>query len=539
MTLAYLRHLKSLLVSADSAFADAEHRLRTCQQALDEAKIIFDLTEQEKRTLGRSRDGLRRAITEAQQTLQYSSLLPDEILSLIFVHAVAGTAATIPTATIDWTLARLPGALRLVCRRWNSVALATRELWTYIVVPARLEHVSRPGLPAYLSQQLERSGTLNLNVLIDAEFYYKDGRVFCDRRDAIFQQTEFLREAFDVLVTEATTARISMLAVTGSPPKLDAVYATRYRSREPNDIRHLTMGLLRLPTPALEEAYLLLEPEDSEGREPWDTSPPDHTSAYFPVAPKLRVLHMSFMPVICYPPHPGLPSLERLLFQFRVLYECHLVGMLSLCPSLRELASSVDSFKHDSLPGVQTPQTVALSANSLYIGWEACSSSFCQAVSLPNVTSLTIQPWRMFADDLHIQLAPTLTSLNFEEAEDLYPEDIDRLSIMTFVESFTLWTNDLDLDYLVGCLCRLDNPLWPRLKHIELGGSLGKKGGAELVRLARRRAVAQAGNASSQAVTVAALETIRVKEQEIANWVLVLLRTILGTERVVLEVGGR
>ncbi|EJD41186.1 hypothetical protein AURDEDRAFT_115571 [Auricularia subglabra TFB-10046 SS5] len=140
----------------------------------------------------------------------------------------------------------------------------------------------------------------------------------------------------------------------------------------------------------------------------------------------------------------------------------------------------------------------------------------------------------LFAGALHTQFAPTVKELRIAEADYVGQEDIDRLAVMTLVESLTVWASNLALDYLVESLCRPDNPMWPRLRHLQLSGSVGEDGGAELVRLARHRSAAQTVTGAAGGVAVAALESIRVREWEIANWVLVQLKTILGEGRVIL-----
>ncbi|EIM82351.1 uncharacterized protein STEHIDRAFT_31631, partial [Stereum hirsutum FP-91666 SS1] len=64
------------------------------------------------------------ALRAMRNTIAPISMLPDEILSIIFLYY--GTIVE-STATGRWT------KLMVVCRRWHKVCLTHAKLWSYIV----------------------------------------------------------------------------------------------------------------------------------------------------------------------------------------------------------------------------------------------------------------------------------------------------------------------------------------------------------------------------------------------------------------------
>ncbi|EJD41146.1 hypothetical protein AURDEDRAFT_169737 [Auricularia subglabra TFB-10046 SS5] len=344
MALGHLQHLQSLLAGVTSAAAAAETKAKSCRNALEMALAASVLADQEWHTLVRSQAGLQQAITEARRAVRYTLLLPSEILSLIFAHAAAWDRDA--GDPVDWDAVTLPGCLRLVCKRWDSISLSTQALWTYIAVPATVEFTTRAGVPEYLALQLGRSGSLPLNVVISADFAYPVGQA---RNAAIVQQGHFLRKAFDVLVTEQTVARIRILKVYGGPPALDEPVPSGYWS-DLNNICDLTLGMLRLPTPLLEEAALIMDPDIPDQDEPWQTASENPLPLYLPVAPNLRSLRIVQFPLLCCPTHPGFPVLGSLAYTFKIVREDHLLAMFSLCPALRELDSSIEELDNNVRP---------------------------------------------------------------------------------------------------------------------------------------------------------------------------------------------
>ncbi|EJD41169.1 hypothetical protein AURDEDRAFT_169758 [Auricularia subglabra TFB-10046 SS5] len=467
----------------------------------------------------KSRASLQVAITEARKAVKYTLLIPNEIVSLVFAHAAAWKRGA--GDPIDWTAVTLPWCLRLVCKRWNAIALSTQALWTYIAVPVTVEFVARTGLPEYLALQLDRSGSMALKVVVDAEFSC-DADLTDSARDALIrQQTEALRNLFDVLVTEPIVARISILEVYGGPPT-PSQFLGHHNDRD--SIRSLTLGMLRLPTPSLEEAVLQMDPDDYGQDEPWQTSPLGPLPLYLPVAPKLRMLRMVRFPLLCYPAHPGFPSLEFLTYDYNFAHESHLLGMLALCPVLRELDTSLAECDNTSIPAFVT-DPITLPVRSLIFGEGELSAAFADRVRLPNVTALQAIPHTMFSHDLHQRLASTLTSITFT-GFSLREDDVDLLVGLTRIEDATFEVRHFPAHRLVEYLCR-DDPLWPRLKRLVVDTLLQTDDGDALVQLARhiKAREADAGTASQ-------FESLSVRKVEVANWVLAQLRASLGSDRV-------
>ncbi|EJD41176.1 hypothetical protein AURDEDRAFT_169765 [Auricularia subglabra TFB-10046 SS5] len=521
MSSAHLHSLKRLLEGIDSELAATEDRHRTCRQAFETAQAALKAVEQQHSALEKSRDSLKRAIREARRTLQSASLLPDELLALVFEHAASyGITRSWhglewSSDNIDWDLVTLPHDLRLVCKRWNAIALSTRALWKYIAVSAAKEYIDELSYPAYLRLQLERSRPMLLSVVIQADIKSRSGERSLS--DIATRQLEFVKVALDLLGPEVY--RIRTLEVYGNTPSYrESPDLFRAWDRR-KDFCHMVMGFLRLPTPNLEDLYAIIDQGDED--EGWFLLPPDSEPLplYLPEAPKLRRVRLDHLPVLCRLPHPGLPSLSVLSLEFFLMYETHFLDTLTLCPGLKELSIRIECLTRESA----TPaRLVSAPVHFLDIGFHQSGDACIAHLTFPAVTSLNTPAY--YIRDIVPKVASTVTDLTIENGE-VDDDHMPILATMTMLEEVSFEGDAIDDGMLADYLCRHDDPLWPRLRNIEVHSGFDIYHGANLVRAVEHRAGGSAGKARP-------LEKITLRGSETASWVATRLKAILGPENV-------
>ncbi|KAI5886375.1 uncharacterized protein SCHCODRAFT_02555280 [Schizophyllum commune H4-8] len=149
--------------------AQAETELLTVSAKLDvlhrrqaDLQRVIDETLRLKRSIDDELKGLEERRHELEREKLPISWLPNEVLARVFTAAADYDLASISEAQDEVAAQRraLPIALSHVCSRWRSVALGTRELWSFILI-VDVASASLPpdhSLPKSASAFLKRSG---------------------------------------------------------------------------------------------------------------------------------------------------------------------------------------------------------------------------------------------------------------------------------------------------------------------------------------------------------------------------------------------
>ncbi|KAI5886374.1 uncharacterized protein SCHCODRAFT_02591537 [Schizophyllum commune H4-8] len=195
--------------------------------------------------LKRSIDEEVQELEERRHDLELETIpiywLPNEVLACIFTDAAEHDLASISDKVANWRRA-LPITLSHVCSRWRSVALVTRELWSFILI-----RDVRSPLDDSVSAFLKRSGdTCSLDVLVTIPSTNLDQSM---KAVAVLTFTDFLKR-LPCRRLRALLIRCGVMELGNS-----AVYAINNFPIVRQSIKHLDLALLS------------------------DTQPPDHLFA--------------------------------------------------------------------------------------------------------------------------------------------------------------------------------------------------------------------------------------------------------------------
>ncbi|KAL1664513.1 hypothetical protein GGF50DRAFT_127146 [Schizophyllum commune] len=149
--------------------AQAETELLTILAKLDvlhrrqaDFQRVLDETLRLKRSIDDEVEGLEERRHELERDKLPISWLPNEVLARVFTAAADYDLASISEAQDEVATQRqaLPIALSHVCSRWRSVALGTRELWSFILIVDVVSASLPPdhSLPKSALAFLKRSG---------------------------------------------------------------------------------------------------------------------------------------------------------------------------------------------------------------------------------------------------------------------------------------------------------------------------------------------------------------------------------------------
>ncbi|EJD48662.1 hypothetical protein AURDEDRAFT_162119 [Auricularia subglabra TFB-10046 SS5] len=406
-------------------------------------------------------------------TLNTAATFPFDLLSLIF--SLANTVNdqhmqyddyenALDAHPVDEDRVALPWRLGLVCRRWREAVLATPSAWSYVGIAYKLDPAFRPCARDLYSTPfpllkicLDKSGSVPLDVVI-----YNEGGNQGDRD--ISDEHHFFRPRFQLL--HEHMHRIRCLHVTGTirrpDPRRRSYYVTMYQG---------SIDLLRNPAPSLVELRIhCMHVRTSNPPAPanfWQNFPTQSFPLLLPLAPKLRELSVNCAAVVCRRPHPGLPSLRRLVYKLDNMYDVHLHDMLAIAPSLERLWLEVDTILHDpntvpvTLDPIRPISRLELRAGQSF-GLLADGARLLPSINhlvLYNLAELSVTP----------ALSKRLRRLGIVQQEDLhdYVGILRQLGCVECVEIGDGVTMRDDLFF--EPFCDPQDPMWPKLRVIVLG----------------------------------------------------------------------
>ncbi|EJD48658.1 hypothetical protein AURDEDRAFT_162115 [Auricularia subglabra TFB-10046 SS5] len=231
------------------------------------------------------------------------------------------------------------------------------------------------------------------------------------------------------------------------------------------------IDLMRTPAPIL--ADLRISTYDAVNRHPqtptefWHGFSTSPFPLFLPVALKLRELYVSRAAVMCRRPHPGLPSLRRLVLSLDHVHTVHLHDMLAISPNLKHLSLNVDEalLEGNALPGA--PE-LALHLTKLEVRNGQLFDLLADGARLLlNLSHLVLH------DVTQLSVAPALAS-RLTRLEIVYQENLhDYLVILRelkCVEHVCIGDGvSMRDDLFFAPLCDPQDPMWPNLKVLAFG----------------------------------------------------------------------
>ncbi|KZW01274.1 hypothetical protein EXIGLDRAFT_719014, partial [Exidia glandulosa HHB12029] len=520
---------QSLIARIETELSEVDKLHATHAHALKDAQAAFSLTEARRTELVAYMDAVRLSMSQRAASSSAFECIPDEILAEIFTRILPPFTVSRAVDLRPWDLMK-PDAdrLRLLCdlprvsKRWKAVVERTRSLHTYLVVPSDLWSSRRRQKLFFtrLDFILDRAPCIDLHVIAT---HPRSGLQPNDYHD----YDDFWHRVFRILYS--TTHRLRTLCVVGDVEKSERA---RPRDRV-EQVRDMTAGLLRLPTPNLEAALISFE---SDHPKPWGNFPEVPLPLYLPVAPKLHWLYLDNIPVMCTDPlrHPGLPSLETLRIRNDdVVYVCHLWDMLSISPSLHDLSIDVEHLDEGTNSIASTipnpPASIPIRRLALDDRQGGNVFEHPSHTSLPNLTDVAV-PWVASSDELFNKIKDTVTYLEITRG-DLQDETfLIPFAILRNVHHVSIAADLFDMDAFMDLMSRPHDPMWPRLRTLEfyVDDRWADEHGDALIRLVEARQERSARKDSD----VSPLEKVVVGKDYLAGWALAVLRGILGDANV-------
>ncbi|EJD41171.1 hypothetical protein AURDEDRAFT_186666 [Auricularia subglabra TFB-10046 SS5] len=505
--------------------------------ALRDAQAGLDLAELQWQHLMAQRRVLEQSISERRALVSAVHALPEEIIGEIFTHAMPPISipddlpldvdieAMVEDGSIDWDCSLLPLRLSMVSKHWQAIARSTKEMWTYVVVPAHAWLLDNDRFVCHIERMLRLSKDCLLDVVVESEDALRDvaqqpgdrgyDKIFAEKVEG---QNRFFWRIFRLLY--AHSHRIRTLHVYGS------VNSCTYElsggtiiaaPSTPEDLRVLTMGFLQLPTPVLQEARLLFYNGDSDDGI-WD----DGDAVFLPAAPRLQRLQVAHAYISM---QHSLPSLESFILRNDSIFHDDIWKSLSACPALDELALGLQKIRRRHPPlQSQPPTSIPIRTLTLDGGstWE-----LFDGVALPRLQTLSI-PNEVMPDFTPLAHIPTLRTLVIGDGGFWNLEEYQTPALQ-HVEHVTLVGGDNDVTPLCNLLCREPNPLWPRLKSfcIDVTDPALHRGDWVVRFVDNRLTRAAAPNSA-----VAPLERVALPGNVYAAWVVARLEQLLGKDNV-------
>ncbi|KZV96948.1 hypothetical protein EXIGLDRAFT_732021 [Exidia glandulosa HHB12029] len=426
------------------ALESLDERLLQSQRALDEAHNELAAARAKYAAVKVENDDLkkRRAVLDtgltAVRALYRRSLwmeaVPNDILRMIFVARVEMYDRYWPAigeGEYNEARDRGPFTLAAVCSRWRNLALATPCLWSYLGVHP--EHAGDDGDLravdlAKFKLLLRRSESAALDVLLLRK-----------RENAA--RTRNLGRVLSLLLKHSTRLR---------RVELDLPLGAE---REP------LMDLFKSPTTALTELCIVTH-DDA-----WDD---DVCELYFPVAPKLRALELSFTGMFCSPRHPGFAHLHTLKLWGKHLGYSPMAFISRAAQTLETLQLSYSSFAHDEeLDTVPLPLSFPRLSNLILTN----ADEFLSYIETPQLQKMTLHSDCVdgtLSPFLHT-VAHSVTALTLEGAS-MCEADLPVIGELTSLESLSFATSTtkpyrVDYEFFVA-LADAVPPVWPKLRRL-------------------------------------------------------------------------
>ncbi|KZV90783.1 hypothetical protein EXIGLDRAFT_770451 [Exidia glandulosa HHB12029] len=473
-----LEHIEQVQRDVDNAaqaHASAAAALRLAQAEYDATKLELEIQRDRLQGFIRSADSVR-------SSLQTLATFPADLLSIIFVHAATEREDDTPwyQVTDDADALRLPYRVSAVCRHWREVARSTAQLWACIRIPSTAPVAPSTGPNAIADRRLldhvtfhlalSRAAALNIvwNLTLARSSSQDLPRCAAERdyEDAFYSQL------FDLVIQNSPRIRSFVLNTTpavawGSAPIRLAVHTTKFA-------RHI-VAFLRCRTPKLVEIAVWCQ-HRSDVREPgfWQGFPNKEFPLLLPDAPNLRRLHIVDAPIGLWQGHPGLPGLTDVhikLVYFR-LFDVLLWSTLAATPSLDVLSLCCELDNEHNFEA-NPPSSLPISRLSLAQDLDSESDlapQVLESVSLPNLSSLAVQPHMVSSLIINDTLARKLSSLDISGPAPLDAEDFAILRLFEVLEvvCFRLEQMKMDDHTLFQLLCDPADPMWPRLRHLTI-----------------------------------------------------------------------
>lgn len=306
------------LTATETNILEAERHRADAHAAFVAAEVALN-TLQERRTF------MLRTTRHLRNGLRTMATFPDFLLALIFEHACVVCERTAPIDDAD--IAAVIRAYRLssVCRHWRSVALKTPTIWSYLAVADYdMEVQDRAVLFARLDRHilLSKATLLDVSIIFDTMNWADDTRA----REYKWQLKQLVPPLIARLVSCAS--RIRSLKVHRRDNMIDPV----------DILRDGILDLLRCPT--LESLIVRLPHASPPVSIPafWLTFSGQDLPIFLPEAPRLQLLRMEEVPLVCPMSHPGLPALTSVTLEYQWMIEIHLWSLLFIAPNISELS---------------------------------------------------------------------------------------------------------------------------------------------------------------------------------------------------------
>ncbi|KZV84869.1 hypothetical protein EXIGLDRAFT_805556 [Exidia glandulosa HHB12029] len=500
------------LEGVERAVLDAQAAREKAQAALELAQAGFDMAVANEQDLLERRAALCAGTLRLRNSLQTMATFPPEILAMVCAEAVSvrweENASAIPA--IDWGAARAPSRFSLVNRHWRHAILSAPRCWTYLVIGVVIPSETVEPMLQQVDLFLQRSRSLLIDVNLAMAWTATE-----------VQADGILR------LLMANLRRIRSLRICTGPGFLPRTPETAIQYNEM--FLPKIVALLQRPTPELVHLQISCDGADLVDEEIYWQGFPDDFPFLLPTAPKLQSLFVSSAPILCARPHPiGLPSLRTLVLNSGLpVYDSLLWDTIAMAPQLDVLVVEVESGGESAGHPLQLPDSIPITRLKLH-----ADATFPAEVECPRLQRFEFASWRLDTFPISDSMCSTITTLLLEDAR-FAADEVDAMRSLHVVEHASVsgapWRVDDAQFYTL--LCNAVDPMWPRLRHLELwrvqsSVNVSERNG--LLNLVRARNVSHGSESGPPP-----LEKLEIDEQSAPGWVAAEVTKNMGAKFVI------